>query len=197
MKKLFIAAIAVMSFGLANAQEVSYGVKAGLNVANLAPSKGDAGDARIGFNVGGFVEIGISEKFSVQPELLFSTQGNKYSETILGTKIEFTQALNYINIPVLAKYYVAEGFAIELGPQIGILASANTNVSAGGESASDSIKDNFKTIDFALAAGFSYKFTENFFANARYNLGLSNVAKDSGDFTLKNNVIQVGVGYKF
>jgi hypothetical protein len=197
MKKLFIAAIAVMSFGLANAQEVSYGVKAGLNVANLAPSEGDAGDARIGFNVGGFVEIGISEKFSVQPELLFSTQGNKYSETILGTKIEFTQALNYINIPVLAKYYVAEGFAIELGPQIGILASANANVSAGGESASESIKDNFETIDFALAAGFSYKFTENFFANARYNLGLSNVAKDSGDFTLKNNVIQVGVGYKF
>ena len=128
---------------------------------------------------------------------MFSTQGNKYSETILGTKIEFTQALNYINIPVLAKYYVAEGFAIELGPQIGILASANANVSAGGESASESIKDNFETIDFALAAGFSYKFTENFFANARYNLGLSNVAKDSGDFTLKNNVIQVGVGYKF
>ena len=189
MKKLFIAAIAVLSFGLANAQEVTYGVKAGLNVAGLNFSEGDNPDSKIGFNVGGFVEIGISEKFSVQPELLFSAQGA--TQKIENTDLNWN--LNYINIPILAKYYVAEGFAIEAGPQIGILAS--TNIKGDGESID--VKDQLETIDFAFAAGFSYKFTENFFANARYNFGLTNILKDCGDLTAKNGVIQVGVGYKF
>ena len=74
MKKIILSAVAVMAFGFANAQEVKFGVKAALNVASLT---GDVEDVSslVGFQVGGFAEIKLSEKFAIQPEVLYSAQG--------------------------------------------------------------------------------------------------------------------------
>src|SRR5690606_40376212 len=87
MKKLiFITAITIMSISAAKAQEVRLGAKGGVNFATF--SGDDLGDVkyRTGFHIGGLVEIPISEKFAVQPEILYSAQGAEYDEsgTILG-----------------------------------------------------------------------------------------------------------------
>ena len=69
MKKIILAAIAVMAFSFANAQETRFGVKGGLNLSTLG---GDASgvSSLVGFHVGGFAEIKIIEKLAIQPELL-------------------------------------------------------------------------------------------------------------------------------
>jgi opacity protein-like surface antigen len=188
MKKVMLTAVAVMAFGLSNAQDVKFGAKAGLNMSNFG---GDAEgtDMKVGFQVGGFAEIKISDKFAVQPELLFTNLGAK--EDFMGTTV--TNNLNYIAIPVMAKYFVAEKFSIEAGPQIGFLMSAKAE--AEGESVD--IKDALNSTDFGLNLGFGYDFTENIGVGLRYTAGVSNILKDSGDSKVNNSNIALAVGYKF
>jgi outer membrane scaffolding protein for murein synthesis (MipA/OmpV family) len=189
MKKVILSAVAVFAFGFANAQETKFGIKAGLNIANVTNVEG--AKSKIGFAAGGFADVKLSEKFHVQPELLFSTQGAKFES--FGTTGSFN--LNYINIPVMAKYYVVEGFNLQAGPQIGFLMSAKSEF--GGESLD--VKENLKTLDFGLNFGAGYDINENIMIDVRYNLGLSQLDKEvaDGEKVAKNSVIQIGVGYKF
>ncbi|MFB3389006.1 porin family protein [Flavobacterium sp. LAR06] len=202
MKKIIMTAAAVMAFAFSNAQETKFGVKGGVNFANLT---GDTEDAslKVGFHVGGFAEIKVSDKFSVQPELLYSTQGAKFDESGEGFDIENKLNLSYLNIPVMAKFYVAEKFSLEAGPQIGFLLSAKAKSEGTDEgitlSAEEDVKDSFESIDFGVNFGAGYDFTENLSAGVRYNLGLSNIAKteDGDDFKMNNSVFSLSVGYKF
>ncbi|KAF2514281.1 porin family protein [Flavobacterium foetidum] len=195
MKKIFLAAIAVMTFSFANAQQTSFGVKGGLNLSNW--SGGDARDntkALVGFHVGGFAEIKVIEKLAIQPELLFSAQGTKIDGG--GFLGDFDVKTNYLNIPVLAKYYIVDKFSVEAGPQLGVLLSAK----ADGED----VKDGFKTVDFGFNLGAGYHFTENISINLRYTIGLSPLSdnadiEDEGDYydSVKNSVLALSFAYKF
>lgn len=188
MKKIILTAAAVFAFGFANAQDVKFGAKVALNVSNI--SGDDTGDLKslIGGQFGGFAEIGISDKFAIQPELMYSMQGAKYD----GGKTN----LSYLNVPVMAKYFVAEGFSLEAGPQIGFLLSAKDK--EDGEDSVD-MKDELESIDFGVNFGAGYDFTENLSAGLRYNLGLTNIVKNvpGEDFKITNNVFSVSLGYKF
>jgi len=114
--------------------------------------------------------------------------------------------LDYINIPVLAKYYFNESLSLHAGPQIGFLISAEEEYeyseSGGGQSVSESetidAKDFYSSIDLGLALGAEYELDMGVFFGARYTLGLSNIIDtEEDDFSVQNNVIQVSVGYKF
>ncbi len=190
MKKLFlVAAIAVFGFTSVNAQEVTFGAKAGLNLASASGDETDDIKARTAFHVGVVAEIAISDVFSVQPDLLYSSQGAKADEGDGEIK------LDYINLPIMAKYYVAEGFSVEAGPQVGFLMSAKFD---DGDNEED-IKDEMSGIDFGFNIGVGYKMESGLNFAARYNVGLSNVwdYEGSDDFSQKNSVIQVSVGYFF
>ena len=202
MKKIILSAMAVFAFGFMNAQEVGFGAKAGLNIANLSGDIEDT-ESLMGLHVGVFAEIKFSERFSFQPELLYSMQGAKAEDSEMGVTMESKLKLGYINLPLMVKFYAAENFFLEAGPQVGFLMSAKSEweTSGGGASLSgdDDVKDDYKSIDFGLNFGLGYNFTENLSVGARYNLGLSNIADvdDSDDFKISNSVIQVSVGYKF
>ncbi|WP_130736698.1 porin family protein [Flavobacterium sp. J27] len=185
MKKLFFAAAAVLAFGVTNAQEVKFGAKAGLNLSTLTGD--DDTSMKVGFQVGGFAEIGISDKFAIQPELLYSAQGTKYDGAG-----DPSLNLDYLNIPVMAKYYVTEGFSLEAGPQIGFLLSAKAK-SDGGDV---DFKDYVNSTDFGLNVGAGYDVTENINLGLRYGFGLSDVNKE-GDDSIKNSNFAFAVAYKF
>ena len=201
MKKLFLTAAAVFAFSFANAQDVKYGAKAGLNISSMTGDGTEDVSSKIGFQVGGFAEIKISDKFAIQPELLYSAQGAKAKLSEEGVSIKATQKLAYLNIPVMAKYYVTEGFSLEAGPQLGFLLSAEqeATVSFEGESVTDSAdnKEDFNSIDFGFNLGAGYDVTENINLGVRYSIGLSNIVKDSEDFKQNNSNIAIAVGYKF
>lgn len=207
MKKLVLSLLFVaMTTLAANAQEIKYGAKAGLNIANQT---GDVEDAKflIGLHLGGFAEIKLAEQFAFQPELLYSIQGAKYEFSEEGFSEEGKVKLSYLNIPLMLKYYATESLFVEAGPQIGLLLSAKEDYSYNdtewGESGSEEgidVKDAYKSIDFGLNLGLGYNITENIFAGARYNIGLSNIldfGDNEGDYKVKNSVIQVSVGYRF
>ncbi len=190
MKKLFLfAAVAVFGFTSVNAQEVTFGAKAGLNMASISGDDTSDLKAKTSFHVGAVAEIAISDEFSVQPELLYSAQGAKADEGDGELK------LTYINLPIMAKYYVAEGFSIEAGPQVGFLMSADES---DGDN-DDDIKDVTSGIDFGANFGVGYKMESGLNFAARYNVGLGNIwdFEGSDDYKNTNSVIQVSVGYFF
>lgn len=187
---------AIFAIGFANAQEnedMSFGVKGGLNISSITNSDVEGMDSStlVGFHIGLFGKFMIADKFAIQPELLYSTQGVKLE----GFGSEADLKIDYINIPVMAKYYVAKDFSLELGPQIGFVTSAK--IESGGES--ESVKDDVKSIDLSLGFGASYNIVDNFMVGARYNLGLTRLQEDlePGESESKNSVFQISVGYKF
>jgi len=127
MKKSFLlVGIALLSLGGLNAQEyVMFGVKGGINSSTFSGDgfgDFDNPDSRTSFNLGLLAEIPVSDKFSVQPEVLYSGQGYDIVSRDNANDVEYQ--LDYINVPVLAKYYLVDGLSLEAGPQIGFLVNS-------------------------------------------------------------------------
>ncbi|MFQ6602351.1 porin family protein [Flavobacterium sp. C3NV] len=192
MKKIILAAIAVMAFGFANAQQTRFGIKGGLNLSTVVGGDVDDTKSLVGFHVGGFAEIHVVEKFFIQPELLFSTQGSKFD----GFGGDYDYKLNYLNIPVLAKYYIVDKkFSVEAGPQLGVLLSAKLD--------GEDIKDYTRSVDFGFNIGAGYSFTDNLSVGLRYTIGLSPLSdkdidnEDDYYNSAKNSNLALSLAYKF
>ena len=183
MKKiLLLAVVTVLGFANVNAQEIKFGAKGGLNFATISGDNTEDVGLVTAFNFGVVSEIPLSEKFSFQPELMYSGQGYDFEDN--------TVALSYLNVPLMAKYYVAIGLSVEAGPQIGFLLAAKNEKT--------DVKDSFNTVDFGVNFGVGYKLENGLNFGVRYNLGLTDINNvDNSSFKNKNGVFQVSVGYFF
>jgi hypothetical protein len=190
MKKLVFLVFTTGVFFTASAQ-IQFGLKAGANFATLAGNGSEGESTKVDFHGGGFARIPLVNSFFLQPELVYSRQGAKATSD----GIVFNINQNYLNIPVLAKYQHSSGLYGETGPQLGFLLAAN--VSAQGSS--QDVKSSYKSTDFSWAFGVGYKIPLiSAGIDARYNLGLSNIAAtEVSGYSVKNNVFQLGVFYMF
>lgn len=180
MKKiLFLLAVVAGSFTM-QAQGIDLGIKAGANFSNFS---GDIdSDGITSFHAGAVLELNFVPMFSVQAEGLFSSQGAEYKDAFGAAQ---DVDLNYIAVPVMAKFYLLpDRLSLMAGPQFSFLIS-------DAEEEFDK-----KTFDLAAAGGVELKIIAGLFAQARYTIGLNNVA-DSDDVDIKNNVFQLSVGYMF
>lgn len=201
MKKITMSLLAIFAFSgaaLAQTPDIKIGAKAGLNISNISDL--DDSKSKTGFHVGAVAEIFITEKFSVQPEIIYSTQGAKQEETVyfmgVSAKFKATTKLDYLNIPIMAKYYIIDGLNVQAGPQVGFNVKSEAKMEANGESETMDMKSDTKKVDFGLNLGVGYELPIGVFFDARYNLGLSKISKE-GDNSAKNRVFQISVGYKF
>ena len=125
---------------------------------------------------------------------------SEYGESGITLKEELK--LDYLNLPVLAKYKFAPGWNVHLGPQIGFLLNAESEIEASmdGETVTETedIKNYISSVDYGLSGGLGYELEMGIFFDARYCLGLSDISDDNNaDESVQNNVIQLSVGYKF
>ena len=213
MRKVILSLLALLALSVLNAQKTSkpqFGAKAGLGLSSISGLEGAKN--LIGFNIGGFAEIGLDDKFSFQPELLFTSAGAKssYSEISGGYTGSYSLKLSFshINIPLMLKYKVADKISLEAGPQIGFLIGAKTTEDETVTSSVSVIKSTSTTstdksvwnkTSFGLNIGGGYDLTKNLNLGLRYSLGLSKLQKDlvAGETALKNNVLWLNLGYKF
>jgi len=181
MKKIMLlAVVTALGFTSANAQKMKLGVKGGLNFASVSGDNTKGKDAVTSFNFGVVSEIPVSGKFSFQPELMYSGQGYSFNDN--------TIALNYLNIPLMAKYYLTKGLSVEAGPQAGFLLSAKNEKT--------DIKKSFNTFDLGVNFGLGYKLENGLNFGVRYNLGLTDINNLGNSFGKnKNSVFQLSVGY--
>lgn len=184
MKKGFLVVVLfILGISTSQAQLLKFGVKGGLNFANYTGGNVDGFDfnAITSYHAGVVAEIKLFENFSLQPELLYSTQGSELDG--LGEQIK--NELGYVSLPVLAKFYLTKNkLSLELGPQASVLVSERNEVDSGDSN----------TFDFAIAGGLSYKITDGLFVSGRYAAGLTEPKKDAD---VKNSLVQLSVGYMF
>lgn len=183
---LFILCVGVLSMNAESPyKHFSWGVKAGLNLSSLTA---DEYKMKVGWQAGLAGEYRLSHRFALASELVFSSEGwcedtrliLDYNNCQSG-KTRFYKFLYYINVTILAKFYVSDEFSFDLGPQIGF--NIPFSVSGSGQNA----------CQFGLGLGGTYNF-KKVFMQARYNLGLLNV----GEYiSSKGYNIQIAVGYKF
>jgi hypothetical protein len=184
MKFNFITIIAlVMLAGAASAQPVNIGIKGGLNLHtvnnnNTEPSYSN----KPSFHLGLLGHIHMGDQFGLQPEIVFSRQGARYDNNL-------TLDLNYFNVPILFQYMFDNGFRLQAGPQIGVLAGAKAD--------GVDVKNEYKGGDFGLTFGASYvNPASGFGVDARYNAGLSDI-NESDAISAYNRGFQLGVFYLF
>ncbi len=194
MQKKILLAVVLCTCFLANAQTskreegIKFGIKGGINLSNF---NGDVEDnaMRYGLHIGMVSEIIISDKFSFQPELLYSAQGFKNETPNNFSKAKF----DYVNLPLMIKYYAADKFSVEAGPQVGFLVNAKNRDNSGNTSIDDQ-----NVVDFGINAGVGYELKNGMFFQGRYNLGITNVNGDSnGAVKYTNSVFQLSIGVLF
>lgn len=175
-----IVAVALMTCFSVNAQGIDFGIKGGANFANLKGGEVD-GSGRTGYHVGALLEFNLVPNFSIQPEVMYSSQGAKFEDV--------DKEISYLSVPVLAKFYVLpEVLSFEAGPQFSFKTDENKTLDELGDTYES------KSFDFALAAGATVNVYKGLFASARYVVGLTEMSKEA---EYKNHVVQVSVGFKF
>ncbi|GAA4278791.1 porin family protein [Aquimarina mytili] len=185
MKKQLLCAALFLLLGTLSsiAQESSYGVRIGANLSSISSDDipDNLEDSRFGIVVGFLAEYPINEKWSIQPEFQYSSQGND----------DKTLRVDYLQLPVFIKYYFNDMINIHVGPQAGLKIWEWEDNTV--------LETNFNTFDFAAVGGLGVNITENFFADIRYAYGLSNIIDDEGAAISQegnSTNIQLSFGYK-
>jgi hypothetical protein len=197
MKKLFVFAAALLFSTAAFSQaEFSIGLKAGPNFASIdtKASPGANYKSRTGFHGGAFAQLKFT-KVAIQPEILFSQQGSK----VTFDQGDIESNYNYFNIPVMVKLYTIAGINLQVGPQFGFVAGGEEKVTnrTTGITTTEDAKDVLKGSDISAALGVGWDLPFGLTIDGRYNLGLSDVNKNSAAAEIKNQVWQISLGYKF
>lgn len=219
-KVLFLAWTIV--FSLVSKAQVSYGVRAGINLQNL-DSKWPNGDdmkyyLKTGFHVGATAEIYIASDFYIQPGLLFSTKGarSKNRWNAKETKI----SISYIEVPVNFLYKPALGpgkLLIGVGPYLAM--AIGGHVKKDDQNGKVKIKNEITSLDWSNApyepifyarrfdAGgnllLGYEFTKKITVQLNAQLGLTDIAPEiywdgSYDKSQDKNIgFGISVGYRF
>lgn len=199
MKKIALIVMLFAVFRL-SAQEFHFIPKIGLNFANMTNMEGSM---KPGLNIGVAGEMMLTSHFAIEPGVYYSMQGTKVDEVSLKIKND------YLNIPVLFKGYVYEGFNLFAGPQLGFKVSSKAKLSGSGASiTTDAMSDAFKSVDFGIVVGAGYQSSMGLLFSLSYNIGLANVldgdklASMSGmsqvrDEKCRNGVLQFNLGWRF
>lgn len=189
MKKLIVICSILLLGGTVAAQGIDFGIKAGVNFANISDATGLNFESKTGFVGGVFVGGKFNDRFGIQADLLYSQQGAKLD---VG---EFN--LDYVNVPIVAKIYIAQGFHAQVGPQFGVIVNDDAKFDGDtivlNEVINDIATNNF---EFSGVVGLGYDVPMGLRLEGRYNFGLSDVPDQDG-LEGKNSVVTLSVGYSF
>lgn len=205
-------------------QPVRFTIRGGVNFANVGVSGGGNSwnlGSRVAFNAGVGVDFAIVQSFYVQTGLYYTSKGfkGKVDEEFVYGGESYTVSLatkgtpGYLEIPVLASYRYnfndATQLEVNVGPyfafgiggkyQTETLVEFDPHAMAGEV---ETIEEKYFTsdtnkFDIGLQFGLGLTFLRHVYVGAAYELGLSNVLKDSGDIKWKNSNFMINLGYKF
>ena len=207
-RKLFLLILLSLSIKVGHSQDKKFGLMGGANYSNVFGDLKDNFDTerRISYHIGAFSFLSLSDRITFSPRVAYSSQGYdielELQQTVdePPTRFEFTTRLNYLNVPLLFKYYLKPDLSINFGPQLGFLLNTVTiNKNTSGPSLGDDttrFSGDFK-IDYGLKVGASYAINHDLFVELNYFQGFSNISRDSiiPEESNNNSVYQLSVGY--
>lgn len=200
MKKANLLVALLICFTASAQFDNNFGIKAGTNYSQFRTDY-DIYKRKIGYYVGGFFNVGISDRTSIRLELLFTNQGTKISRGLIVNGIEEGKAVSVRNqlmilLPVNFRVELIDRLHLELGIQAGyvvktqeILKKFPYDSSMEGQKNKYPLSE-FDQFDFALNGGLSFDITNRLELNARYSWGLIEL-----DDYYKTSVISLGLGF--
>ena len=177
---LFFMASTAMTYS-----QTKFGAKAGINVSNIDYNvKNASPEGNTGFYVGTFVDFSLSSKFHLQPEVTYSVEGIKDG------------SIDFINVPVVLKWFFVENIQLHAGPQLGVVID--------GEGGTNGLEP----MAISGVFGLGYETDTGFMINTRFSMGATSII--DGDFKVDSGMgydivgiqgwtrtLQIGLGYKF
>lgn len=163
------------------------------------------------FHVGFFFEIPLAKNLALQPEVLAYEGGYwwfsdpDYPDPYTGEiKFNAVEKLGFISIPVLLKYKM-KGLGIYVGVQPDLLISTTREINGSPVSITGDFerKDYRKALFLSGIVGFEYTFRFGLGASARYQSGLTNIAKPTElglyeqDNKINPNAFLYGIHWRF
>jgi hypothetical protein len=208
---VFITALFMFICQIGTAQETRFGVKGGLNYSSIVGDLTEGLKFRFSGHGGIFLEIDFSEKFKLQPELLYSSQGFQFSTDLAtienggtGDDNDFRTnvQLNFITVPILGKFALNDKLDVEFGPQFGFLLNQVTKFKEVDQEANSiadrrsSISGDFQ-LDYGAAVGLGIKLSDNLSLSPRFYIGLRNRLNGLQGAQNYNAAMQLSLNYMF
>ena len=162
-----------------------------------------------GFIAGVDAAYQVNNWFEVAAGVNWAQAGSGWKDTdfnVNGVNIKVKDLkieTSYVNVPVTANFYILKGFALKTGVQFGYLTSAKLKGEATSGNLTEKMdrdgKDEFNKFDLSIPVGLSYEFKNHIVLDARYNIGLTKVNKETeeGFKDGRNFSFALTVGYKF
>ncbi len=193
MKSIFAIAALLLTTSLANAQFLKIGVKGGANVSKLS-GKSFNDQFGLGYWAGAFAEIKTGKNWYLAPEVQFSENTQRQSSGFKSIYQNLSNIdtlkkikLQYLSMPIVLGYKIANVLAFEAGAQFGILMDKNQKLLQNG-------KDAFSRGDISLLGGVSVHL-RSLRISARYGYGIKNVNDIDKQDKWHSQTIQAGVGF--
>jgi hypothetical protein len=213
MKKLLVVGLVFLSVlaGLkAEAGIISFGIKGGLNFANISVSPKPIDITEFNQSqgiMGGLFFVVDLGALGIQPEFMYARRGTQFDfydgSEVYSAKWKF----DYLEAILLIRWKIVPAGPIRpmifAGPSYGILSQAKAAIidSSGAEVAEVEIKDDFNTgeLPVIFGAGAEFKILSlRFILEGRYHLGISNIAKAGFEVDhIKNNGFSIMAGIIF
>jgi len=193
-----------------SANPFTYGVKGGVSFNHFL------GDFPVditpqlytGFTAGVFGNYKVNDKFSIQPEILYTRKGSNFDEfDFTPETIQLADVLSldmfiktdWIVIPILGMYHINEDFTLFGGPYIGfylggkVVAEPSIAGILSIDWEYDIDADNLRLPDYGIVFGGAYNISENVAVQGRWEYGIQDLADDvivsflDDDFIVINN----------
>ena len=193
MKKIFMIAVMAVCCLTASAQKMRHsagqitiqpliGFSVGTFRGEYTTGTVTGNEARVGLAIGAEAEYyTTTDWFSLSAALKYEQLGWEWK----GAK---TVKLDYINIPVMANFYVGKGFALKVGLQPGF----KVNASYDGNDL-----NKVKSFNFSIPVGLSYEFKNGITLDLRGGYSLTRVDDFDDNDKWYTDGGSLTIGYKF
>jgi len=182
--------LAIATVAPATAQ-MSYGVKAGVNYADVSFDGEVASSGRVGLLAGGFATIPLFGWLAVQPEVIYTVKGTAVDVADIKSDL----IVDYVEVPLLARISIRRKIYVAVGPSMAFRVRARSRTAFGGSTEEIDLKEDVESFDLGVVGAAGIDLGRWVF-DGRYTHGLSDIdARD--DAKMRNRVLSVSAGIRF
>ena len=204
-----------------------FGIKAGLNFSSLSISSIEGvqptvNSSQIGISAGACIHIPLSDKWYMNPELVYSQKGASFNydytqDYNTNNRQEYSTTSNlsiaYIELNPTISYKASHKVSLNAGPSVAFLISSNNYSYTQDPTNQHTLSDgefNEESLDIGLNFGISYYINENLLIDSKLYTGFMNIGGISRPidlkedptpnppaYTLKNRAIVFSLAYLF
>lgn len=169
MKQLLFITVLFSASLFAQNNGFESGIMGGPAVSQIHGDK-LSGYNKLGFHGGMFLRYDLSKKFDLQFELRYAQKGSRPTNKD-GSDVRVR--LNYVEMPLMLIYEIAENIEVEFGFSGGYLISYKFLDSYGRTN----LEEDYRTFELANIAGVYYHFSEKMSANIKSSYSLIPIRK--------------------